>query len=215
MNSYTNNSEGSNSNPERSIGLIVCGPCACGKSEIASALAAHFQVPFVDADALHSETNIQKMSAGIPLTDQDRLPWLQQVRKELIQKQRKDLPEDENPPVTVVGACSALKRTYRDILAGRGVGGSGDADISEGTASDGDLLTIFVFLKCSEEVLQKRLNARQGHFMKANMLSSQLATLELPQETTEGNRALIVDGDKDLSQVVAESIEKLHKLCRK
>lgn len=191
------------------VGLIVCGPCACGKSEVASALAHHYQVPFVDADAFHSPENIKKMSSGMPLTDNDRFPWLLTVRQQMILQKKANISSEEttSQQVGVVAACSALTKKYRDILGGLHV----PNQEKEGDSSS--LPVIFVFLNCSEHVLQKRLNDRQGHFMKANMLSSQLATLEVPNEQeVQLGRAIIVNGDVELINVLKEATDKLQSL---
>lgn len=197
-------------NRKLDIGLVVCGPCACGKSEVASALGEHFDVPFVDADSYHSKENIEKMSSGIPLTDEDRLPWLVTVRKELI-LQRQRPTDTDHPLVSVVGACSALKKKYRNILSGAVEFGASTRDVNLGE----EIFLIFVFLNCSESVLQKRLEKRERHFMKPNMLASQLETLEVPDVESETNSAIIVNGDAELNLVVKESIEKVQALVDK
>lgn len=191
------------------IGLIVCGPCACGKSEVAFALAHHYQVPFVDADTFHSPENIKKMGSGIPLTDDDRFPWLLTVRQQMILQKKATSPSKEafSQQVGVVAACSALTKKYRNILAGLHIPNQ------EKERDSSSLPIIFVFLNCSEDVLQKRLNARQGHFMKANMLSSQLATLEVPnEEEVQRGRAIIVNGDVELINVLKEATDKMQAI---
>ncbi len=176
--------------------LIVMGPAACGKSEVASALAKHFECEYIDADSLHPSTNIEKMSNGIPLTDSDRLPWLKTVREHLVRAYRQNAT-DQN--IRVVVACSALKKIYRDILRGCYTG-TEDAFAEQLVAS-------FVFLNCSESVLSERIGRREGHFMKPNMLQSQLNTLEKPDAT---ERAITVNGDQNLSSIISDVVEHLN-----
>jgi gluconokinase len=138
-----------------------------GKTTLGTALAAQLDVPFIDADDLHPKANIEKMSKGISLTDADREPWLNAIRRTAVQ-----MISQESLKGVVVG-CSALKRHYRDILRGSSQAGD-EMDLS--------LTTYFVFIDGPKEVLMDRMLKRQGHFMKANMLESQLNTLERPGE---------------------------------
>jgi gluconokinase len=151
------------------------GVSGCGKTTFGEALAARLDAPFVEGDRLHPADNVRKMSAGIPLDDGDRWPWLAQVAAALAAEARS------------VGSCSALKRVYRDRLR-QGVGSS----------------LRFVCLVLPRSELERRMNSRQGHFMPAGLLDSQLATFETP--AAEGD-ALIVDGmaplEESIEQVVA------------
>lgn len=134
---------------------IVMGVSGSGKSTIGTLLAARNNGQFFDADDFHPPANIAKMAAGMPLDDTDRSPWLARLREEVI---------DASPPAKIsVLACSALKRTYRVQL---GVGMPGVA---------------LIYLHGSPAVLAERLQNRAGHYMKASMLESQLATLQEPQ----------------------------------
>lgn len=135
--------------------LIVMGVSGAGKTSIGELLAARLQCGFFDADAFHSAANKQKMANGIPLTDDDRRPWLQAIRNAIIDKQ--------NAGETAVFGCSALKRAYRDVLRG-----DTPADVR------------FIYLQGSFDVLQSRLSGRTGHFFNASLLQSQLDTLEEP-----------------------------------
>lgn len=139
--------------------LVVMGVSGSGKSVIGKALADRLQWPYADGDAFHSPENVAKMAAAIPLTDADRWPWLDAVEHWM----GKQLRAGSN---CVVG-CSALRKSYRDRLR---------------TAADGvrDGSVRFVFLDVGYELLRQRLIARHAHFMRANMLDSQLATLEPP-----------------------------------
>lgn len=131
------------------------GVSGSGKSLIGSAIAAELGVPFIEGDRLHPDANVAKMSSGLPLTDDERWPWLDRVGEEL-----------RTAAATgggAVAACSALKRIYRDRLR----------------SAVGPTLR-FVFLRGKRATLAARLTARKHHFMPASLLDSQLATLEDP-----------------------------------
>ena len=134
---------------------IIMGVSGCGKSSLGKALADHLGWDFYDADDFHPPANVAKMSSGIPLTDEDRAPWLASLH---------DLIESclrENRPGVL--ACSALKERYRQTLF------SGNAGVQ------------LVYLKGSYELMRSRMANRPGHYMKANMLQSQFDALEEPQ----------------------------------
>jgi len=125
------------------------GVTASGKSTVGAALAQRLRVPFIDADDLHPPANIAKMTAGQPLNDDDRYPWLERVGQWLA----------EHRDGGVV-SCSALKRKYRDRLRAH------SPDIE------------FVYLRGTPELIERRLATRSGHFMPAALLRSQFETLE-------------------------------------
>ena len=129
--------------------IVVMGVSGSGKSTVGEALAASLGVRFEDADALHPAANVAKMASGIALTDDDRMPWLALVGAEL-----------SAAPDGLVIACSALKRVYREAI------------LAAAPA------TRFVFLDGSRTLLESRVQHREGHFMPASLLDSQLATLE-------------------------------------
>ncbi|WP_231971426.1 gluconokinase [Mycobacterium sp. E3198] len=129
--------------------VVVMGVSGSGKSTVVAALARRLNVPFVDADALHSPANIAKMTAGEPLTDDDRYPWLETVGAWL---------SDHRDGGVV--SCSALKRTYRDQLRAHCP------------------RVEFLHLRGSPELIGARLAARAGHFMPAALLRSQFQALE-------------------------------------
>ncbi len=135
--------------------LIVMGVSGSGKSTIAAALADRLGWTFEDGDRFHPASNVAKMSAGHPLTDDDRWPWLQAIADEI------DRVCEAGGHVVV--ACSALKRTYRDLL----VHGRSDVRI--------------VFLDGNQALIAGRLGNRKGHFMPPGLLDSQFKTLERPQ----------------------------------
>lgn len=136
--------------------IVVMRVSGAGKSTVGAALAARLGAPFIDADSLHPPVNVQKMAAGIPLTDEDRWPWLELVGAAL----------SADSPNGIVVACSALKRAYRDAI--RAMAPS----------------TAFVLLNVATPVLQVRMTLRPEHFMPASLLTSQLETLE-PLEVDE------------------------------
>ena len=134
--------------------VIVMGVSGVGKTTIGVALAAALGWRFLDADDFHPASNIQKMSAGVPLTDADRAPWLERLRGLISDA----LARGED----VVLACSALRKAYRERLT---------VDAARQR---------WVYLHLSPELLQQRLGQRKGHYMPVSLLSSQLGTLELP-----------------------------------
>lgn len=148
---------------------VVMGPAGAGKTTLGQRLSTYLGVPFVDADDHHSAEAKAKMAAGTPLNDADRAPWLARLRS-LIEAHD---TSQGGPPIL---ACSALTRRYRQVLAG-----------PEGS-SEGDVR--FIYLDVPRDELSLRLESRTEHFAGANLLDSQLATLERP--TPE--EALVLDG---------------------
>ena len=141
-----------------SVRIVVMGPSGCGKSTVGSALAESMGARFIDGDDLHPLTNVEKMAAGIPLDDADRMPWLRTVGATLHGEDR------------IVIACSALRRRYRDAIREE----SPD--------------TFFVELVVDRATLEARLTQRAEHFMPASLLDSQLETLESLQDGEAGVR---------------------------
>jgi len=130
------------------------GVSGCGKTTVAAILSRRLHWPFEEGDALHAPSNIEKMKAGHALTDDDRRPWLAKIAGWVEER----LDARENGLIT----CSALKRTYRDVINRRRSG------------------LVFVYLAGSRETIAARLAARQGHFMPSRLLDSQFADLEEP-----------------------------------
>lgn len=151
---------------------IVMGVSGSGKTTVGKLLAQSLNWDFSDADDFHPPANIEKMSRGIPLEDADRLPWLLQLQAAI----DRWLLENKN----VVLACSALKASYREMLC-----------------RDQQRMKI-VYLKGSFHLLATRLKTRENHYMKADLLLSQLETLEEPEN------AIIIDASQPLELIVRQ-----------
>jgi gluconokinase len=156
--------------------LVVMGVSGSGKSTIAALLSERLGWTFEEGDSLHPGTNVEKMAAGIPLTDEDRWPWLAKIADWIDGR----LDTGENGIIT----CSALKRTYRNVLNRRGSG------------------VEFVYLAVNRVELEDRVEHRPEHFMPASLLDSQLETLEPP---APNEPAIEVDAGTD-PQLVADRI---------
>jgi carbohydrate kinase (thermoresistant glucokinase family) len=157
--------------------VIVMGVSGAGKSSIAEGLRAALGWAFQEGDLLHPPSNVQKMHAGIALTDEDRAPWLAAI-KEWIDRR---LDAGQNGLVT----CSALKRRYRDFL----IAGRPSVRV--------------LYLKAPAEVLEQRVSHRPGHFMPASLLDSQLQTLEEPGPEEQ---ALVVRVDGTQQESIAAAL---------
>jgi gluconokinase len=158
------------------------GVSGCGKSTIASALAAELDVTFVEGDAFHSPENVRKMATGVPLTDEDRGPWLAALADRL---------RDARAAARgLVMTCSALKRAYRDTLRG------------------GDPAVQFVFLDGPKALIAERLASRAGHYMPARLLDSQFAALEKPGAD---ERAWLCDISDSPDDIVADLIARIRQ----
>lgn len=160
------------------IKCVVMGVCGAGKTSVGKALADKFGATFIDGDDLHPRANIQKMAEGIPLNDEDRAPWLERIGDVFFSLQRRSL--------SGVIVCSALKKKYRDqIRAG-----------NEGL--------VFVHLRGSMDTILERMAARQGHYMKKEMVQSQFDTLELPGADEQD--VVTVSIEQPLDKVIADAI---------
>ncbi|HLZ44739.1 MAG TPA: gluconokinase [Gemmatimonadales bacterium] len=158
------------------------GVAGVGKTLVGSLLAGALGVPFVEGDQLHPPANVAKMARGIPLTDADRLPWLETIAARIAAARRSD--------TGIVVSCSALKRAYRDILR----------------AADPELQ--FVHLTGDRALIARRLATRTGHFMPASLLDSQLATLEVP---ASDERAWTFDLADPAESIVSQIMRQLEE----
>ncbi len=158
------------------------GVSGCGKSTIGRGIASARGWPFEDGDNLHSAANVAKMASGHPLTDQDRAGWLAAVRAWM------DAWVADGSDGVI--ACSALRRAYRDVLR------------------DGPGEVRFVFLDVDVDVLHARLAHRPGHFMPAQLLNSQLATLERPSDS-EHAITIRVGAQTAPDEIVATALREL------
>ena len=149
--------------------IIVMGVSGAGKSTVAQALAQELNMRYFDADDFHSDVNKAKMARGEPLTDADREPWLNSLADAVNQWQKEQ---------GAVLACSALKESYRQRLMG-----------------DSEAVRL-VYLKASYDEIYQRMEQRQNHYMKADMLKSQFATLEEPAD------AIVVNANLSIAKIV-------------
>jgi gluconokinase len=153
--------------------VILMGVSGCGKSTIGAELSCLSRIPYSDGDDLHPSANVEKMRSGLPLDDADRLPWLEECGRSVAQARS-----------GLILGCSSLKLSYRDTLRKNAF----------------PVQPIFVYLEGNREALLQRLQKREGHYMPASLLDSQLAALE-PPEPFEG--AIIVGIErpaKDLAE---------------
>jgi gluconokinase len=157
--------------------ILIMGVSGSGKTTIGQMLAAQLDWNFQDADDLHSPANIEKMHQGIPLTDADRRPWLRSVRALI------DRSLDSN--TNLILACSALKAEYRQEL-----------EIGADRVK-------FVYLKGSIELIQQRLKQRTGHFMNPDLLQSQFADLQEPDD------AIVIEIDRSPAEIVHQIATEL------
>lgn len=152
--------------------VVVMGVAGCGKTTVAAGLSATLDLTFADADAFHPQANIDKMSAGIPLTDADRAPWLQTLAAWMT--------EQGQAGASTVLACSALRRDYRDILR------------------HGPNWVPFIHLAGPMEVVHARMRTREDHFMPMDLLKSQYATLQPLDDDEDGVTLDLTQGAQDL-----------------
>ncbi|OUE19792.1 Thermoresistant gluconokinase [Clavibacter michiganensis] len=160
--------------------VVVMGISGSGKTTIATALAERLGWTFAEADEFHSEANVAKMSAGTPLTDDDRWPWLEAMRDWMGGEARAGR--------STVVTCSALKRSYRDLL----------------DSAEGDVR--FVHLSGDTELIRERMKTRSGHFMPASLLPSQISTLE---PLDDGERGLTLENTGTPDEVTTRIVDEL------
>jgi gluconokinase len=154
------------------------GVSGTGKSTIGKMLAERLEIPFFDGDDFHPKANVEKMAAGLPLNDDDRLDWLKSLNR---------LGREHKDSGTVI-ACSALKESYRKILK---------------TALEEHL--VFIHLEGSFELITSRMEARKGHFMPLKLLRSQFDTLEPPKEAINIS---ITDSPKEIVDSILNQLSR-------
>lgn len=162
--------------------VIAMGVSGSGKTTVAALLAAALGWQFQEGDDLHPAANVAKMRGGTPLTDADRLPWLEKIAEEIDRWREQGL--------SGVVTCSALKRIYRDII----IGSRPEVQL--------------VYLKGSYDLIQSRLAARHEHFMPAALLKSQFATL---QEPASDEHPIVIDVGGKPADIAAEIVRQLGK----
>ena len=165
---------------EQPVVLVLMGVSGCGKSTVAALLAGRLGWPLEEGDALHPQANLDKMAAGHSLDDEDREPWLVEVADWVDAR----LEAAENGLIT----CSALKRSYRDVINRHGSG------------------VVFVYLAGTHELIAARLFARQGHFMSSALLDSQFETLEEPTPDEPHIRVSVGPAPAVIAQQVMERL---------
>ncbi len=162
--------------------IVVMGVSGSGKTTIGELLGQRLGLPYRDGDDLHPQSNIDKMSAGHPLTDEDRWPWLRLVGRWLV----------DHPEGGVIG-CSALKRSYRDMI--------------RESAPD----VVFVHVHGTHELLHERMKHRSGHFMPADLLNSQFDTLENLESDEAGEIFDIAESPRAVIDRIAEWLNTLDR----
>jgi gluconokinase len=162
--------------------IVVMGVSGSGKTSAAEELTRQLGWEYIEGDDLHPQANVAKMAGGIPLDDEDRWPWLQRIAEVI--------GGHEAAGTSVIVTCSALKRSYRDLLR------------------EGHPSVWFAHVQASPEVLAERLANRQGHYMPPSLLDSQLATLE---PLGDGEPGDVIAGDGPLQQTVADLLADLKR----
>jgi gluconokinase len=162
--------------------IVVMGVSGSGKTSTAREITRQLGWEYIEGDDLHPAANVAKMAAGHPLDDEDRWPWLRSIAEVI--------GEHEAAGTNLIVTCSALKRSYRDLLR------------------EGHPSVWFAHVDVPREVLAERLAARQGHYMPPSLLDSQLATLEPLGEDEPG---AVIPGKGPLDQTVAELLRDLRK----
>jgi gluconokinase len=160
--------------------IVVMGVSGSGKTSVALELTRQLGWAYIEGDELHPAANVAKMAGGVPLVDEDRWPWLRRIAEVI--------GEHEEAGTDLVITCSALRRSYRDLLR------------------DGHPSVWFAHVHVDRDVLAQRLAKRQGHFMPPSLLDSQLATLEPLGDDEPGD---VIDGDGPLQETVTALLADL------
>ncbi|GGO82793.1 gluconokinase [Marinobacterium nitratireducens] len=162
------------------MNLVIMGVCGCGKSTVGERLATALNADFIEGDSFHPLENVQRMSAGTPLTDADRAPWLSRLAQELATANAAGRSK--------VLSCSALKRRYREQLAASGP-------------------VTFVYLQGTRDEIERRMALRQNHFMVASMVASQFEALEEPAPDEPCIRVSILQTVDQIVDQVLKALE--------
>ena len=158
------------------------GVCGCGKTSVGGLLATNTEGVFIDADSFHPPKNVEKMSAGVPLNDQDRKKWLIAIGQAI---------KAHEGPWPLFFGCSALKRKYRNLI---------DSEAS------GQVIT-YIHLDGDKELIRERMKKREGHFMKAQMIDSQFQDLEKLQSDEKG---ITVNVEPGLDKVCENILDEIN-----
>lgn len=165
------------------VHVVIMGVAGCGKTTVAGILHDRWGWDSAEADEFHPQANVEKMHSGIPLSDEDRWPWLHSIRAWMSEK--------ENDGKSTIVTCSALKKSYRDVLR------------------KGSARVIFMHLDGERTLLATRLGARTGHFMPASLLDSQYATLEPLEPTELGARIDIGATPTQIANTIEHSVHEI------
>jgi len=160
--------------------LVLIGVAGVGKSSVMAALQDRLGWPALEGDSIHPALNVRKMAAGTPLTDADREPWLRRIADWIGKREREG--------VSSLVTCSALRRTYRDLLR------------------NGHPSVWFVHMDAPPSVLEARMERRTGHFMPASLLASQLATLEPLGRDEPGWTIGATEPVEDVAELILERL---------
>lgn len=165
--------------------FVLMGVSGSGKSAVAKQVSYDLDAVSLDGDFLHPKANILKMRSGVPLNDQDRMPWLKLISDAAFAMSNVN-------PISII-ICSSLKHQYRDIIRG-----------------DNDNVH-FIYLKGRFDVIEERLKKRQGHYQKTGMLQSQFDTLEEP--SVDEKDIFVVNIEQPLNNVVADTKAIICQVC--
>ncbi|KFI46854.1 gluconokinase [Bifidobacterium bohemicum] len=164
-----------------SFHVVIMGVAGCGKTTVAEAVRDQLGYVMAEGDDFHSQANVDKMSHGIPLTDEDRWPWLASINTWMAD-------HDAKGESTVV-SCSALKKSYRDVLRKQ-------------------INVFFVHLSGSQELIGERLAKRKGHYMPSSLLPSQFADLEPLQDGETGVEVSVNGSPEEVERRVLAGIKQ-------
>jgi gluconokinase len=179
---------------EREIRLVFMGVCGCGKTTLAARTASYLGCErVIEADEFHTPEMKRKMGAGIPLTDEDRWPWLNRLNAAM---------KEMRKPWSVV-TCSALRRVYREKLL---------EGLAEESADDINISARFIFLDAPKELIKERMMRRQHEYMPVSLLDSQFATLEIPGADEPVIRISATGSEDETFEQITRVIEELRSI---